>query len=132
MGKSSVAVHLAFALNRMGLQAGLVDADIYGPSIPRMMFPSSSANVTEPPRVVQDNLMEPIRNYGIPCMSMGFLVTQQDKALAWRGAMINKAMHQLVRGVSWPNLDVLVVDLPPGKIAIILHILGIKPITPFL
>ncbi len=110
VGKSTVAVNLALSLKRIGLNIGLVDGDVYGPSIPHMM------NLQGKPEV-KDNLMIPIKSYGIGCISIGSLI-DKDQALVWRGPMITKTLHQLMRGVNWgyenKEIDYLIIDLPPG------------------
>jgi ATP-binding protein involved in chromosome partitioning len=107
VGKSTVAANLAVALHRMGLKVGLVDADIYGPSLPRLL---SSEGVK--PRA-ENNKLIPVPNaYGVPLLSMGHLV-QPGQAIAWRGPMVGNALGQLIDG-DWRGMDVLVVDLPPG------------------
>jgi len=109
VGKSTLAVNLALAAKRAGKKVGLLDADIYGPSLPRMMGLSGK------PEVV-NNKMVPLLSQQIPCMSMGLLV-DEAQALAWRGPMITKALHQMLRLVDWKafgELDVLFIDLPPG------------------
>lgn len=109
VGKSTVSVNLALALRQINREKkiGLLDADVFGPSIPRMM------NLKDRPEVNQQNLMIPLVNYGIACMSMGFLVSEDD-ALVWRGLMVMSAIQKLLRGVSWGPLDYLIIDMPPG------------------
>ncbi|KAF8102898.1 hypothetical protein N665_0190s0017 [Sinapis alba] len=108
VGKSSTAVNLAVALsNKYGLKIGLLDADVYGPSVPIMM------NLNQKPQVNQDMKMIPVENYGVKCMSMGLLV-EKDAPLVWRGPMVMSALAKMTRGVDWGDLDVLVVDMPPG------------------
>ncbi|KAJ0239285.1 ATP binding protein-like [Hirschfeldia incana] len=108
VGKSSTAVNLAVALaNKCGLKIGLLDADVYGPSVPIMM------NLNQKPQVNQDMKMIPVENYGVKCMSMGLLV-EKDAPLVWRGPMVMSALAKMTRGVDWGHLDVLVVDMPPG------------------
>ncbi|CAN6986321.1 unnamed protein product, partial [Brassica rapa subsp. trilocularis] len=108
VGKSSTAVNLAVALaNKCGLKIGLLDADVYGPSVPIMM------NINQKPKVNQDMKMIPVENYGVKCMSMGLLV-DKDAPLVWRGPMVMSALAKMTRGVDWRDLDVLVVDMPPG------------------
>jgi ATP-binding protein involved in chromosome partitioning len=106
VGKSTTAVNLALALRRQGLKVGVMDADIYGPSIPRML------GIEGKPQSDGEKL-EPMRNHGVVCMSIGFLV-DQDTPMIWRGPMVMSALEQLLRDVNWGELDVLVVDMPPG------------------
>ncbi|CAN1270702.1 Iron-sulfur protein required for NADH dehydrogenase, mitochondrial, partial [Linum perenne] len=108
VGKSTTAVNLAVAFaNKCNLKVGLLDADVYGPSVPLMM------KIDEKPGITEDRKMIPIENYGVRCMSMGFLV-DQDAPIVWRGPMVMSALEKMTRGVSWGNLDILVVDMPPG------------------
>jgi ATP-binding protein involved in chromosome partitioning len=106
VGKSTVAVNLALALARLGLKTGLLDADIYGPSVPRLM------GITERPRA-QDGKFIPIEKYGIKTMSIGFLL-REDEATIWRGPMVQSALTQMMNDGLWAPLDVLVIDMPPG------------------
>jgi ATP-binding protein involved in chromosome partitioning len=110
VGKSTTAVNLAHALSASGRHVGLLDADIYGPSLPRMMGLSGMPDTKEG-RII------PPSAYGIACMSMGLLVGE-DSALVWRGPQMSKALAQLLRGVAWGNeaapLDALIIDMPPG------------------
>ncbi|GMH02373.1 hypothetical protein Nepgr_004212 [Nepenthes gracilis] len=108
VGKSTTAVNLAVALaNKCQLKVGLLDADVYGPSIPTMM------KLHGKPETNQDLKMIPKENYGVKCMSMGFLV-EEDAPIVWRGPMVMSALQKLAKGVDWAKLDVLVVDMPPG------------------
>lgn len=107
VGKSTTSVNLAIALRQLGLKVGLLDADIYGPSIPRMV------NVQGKPETTGDKKMIPAERYGLKVMSMGFLIAE-DAPMIWRGPMVHSAITQLFRDVEWGTLDVLVVDLPPG------------------
>jgi ATP-binding protein involved in chromosome partitioning len=106
VGKSTVSVNLAVALSQLGARVGLLDCDIYGPSIPLMM------NVKTPPTATGDKL-NPTQNYGIKLMSMGFLV-DPDSPVIWRGPMITRTVQQFVHNVEWGDLDYLIIDLPPG------------------
>ncbi|KAH7666115.1 Mrp/NBP35 ATP-binding protein [Dioscorea alata] len=108
VGKSTTAVNLAVALAKACQQnVGLLDADIYGPSIPTMM------NIFRKPEVSEDLKMVPLENHGVKCMSIGFLV-DKDAPIVWRGPMVMSALEKLTRGVTWGNLDILVIDMPPG------------------
>jgi ATP-binding protein involved in chromosome partitioning len=110
VGKSTVAVNLALALAAEGLRAGLLDADIYGPSLPILLgIEDGSAKV----RLSPDKHILPLDTYGLPMISFGFFLGESSPAI-WRGPMVSKAVKQFARGVAWPELDVLVVDLPPG------------------
>lgn len=106
VGKSTVAVNLAIALQQSGAKVGLLDCDVYGPSIPMMM------GVRQQPAVTGEKLA-PLNNYGVKLMSMGFLIDEGTPVI-WRGPMINKAVQQFTREVNWGKLDYLIVDLPPG------------------
>ncbi len=107
VGKSTTAVNLALALAAEGASVGLLDADIYGPSQPMMM------GIEGRPESEDGQTMEPMENYGVQVMSIGFLVAQ-DEAMIWRGPMATQALEQLLRQTNWRNLDYLIVDLPPG------------------
>ncbi|MGE4481793.1 Mrp/NBP35 family ATP-binding protein [Acidocella sp.] len=106
VGKSTVAVNLAVALAQRGLKTGLLDADIYGPSLPKML------GLTAKP-VVQEGRIQPLTAYGVKSMSIGYLVPE-DKAMIWRGPMVMGALNQMLGQVEWGALDILVVDMPPG------------------
>jgi len=107
VGKSTVAVNLALALSKLGYQVGLLDADIYGPSIP-MMFDLRATQIE-----MQDRKLVPLEKYGLRLMSLGFLV-QDDSPLIWRGPMVHGVISQFIKDVVWGDLDFLVIDLPPG------------------
>ncbi len=107
VGKSTTAVNLALALAAEGASVGLLDADIYGPSIPMMM------GINGRPESTDGKTMDPLENYGVQVMSIGFLVAQ-DEAMIWRGPMATQALEQLLRQTNWRDLDYLIVDLPPG------------------
>lgn len=108
VGKSTVAINLAVALQRQGLDVGLLDADIYGPSVPRL------AGVTDKPETVaHEKRLKPLRAHGLALMSMGFLVPEESP-MVWRGPMVQSALLQMLRDVEWGALDVLVIDMPPG------------------
>ena len=107
VGKSTTAVNLALALAAEGASVGLLDADIYGPSQPMMM------GIEGRPESADGQTMEPLSNYGVQVMSIGFLV-DQDEAMIWRGPMATQALDQLLRQTNWKALDYLIVDMPPG------------------
>ena len=107
VGKSTTAVNLALALSALGHKIGLMDADIYGPSLPRMMGISGKPNSPD------GKTLTPLENYGVKCMSMGFMVAE-DTPMIWRGPMVMSALEQMLRDVNWGDLDVLIVDMPPG------------------
>lgn len=108
VGKSTTAANLAVALKEKGLKVGLFDADIYGPSLPRMMGVSAAQ-----PHSPDGKSITPIEAHGMKMMSMGFMVGEEE-AIVWRGPMVMGALEQMLRDVSWGELDVLVVDMPPG------------------
>ncbi|RMC00548.1 hypothetical protein DUI87_23164 [Hirundo rustica rustica] len=105
--RGSVNIALALAANDSTKEIGLLDADIYGPSIPKMM------NLKGNPELTPKNLMRPLKNYGIACMSMGFLI-EETAPVVWRGLMVMSAVEKLLRQVDWGQLDYLVIDMPPG------------------
>jgi len=107
VGKSTTALNLALGLRDLGLRVGLLDADIYGPSVPRL------TGIREKPQLNDDRKMIPIVRFGLAIMSIGFLV-EEETAMIWRGPMVMSAITQMLRDVAWGTLDVLVVDMPPG------------------
>ena len=107
VGKSTTALNLALGLRDLGLRVGLLDADIYGPSVPRL------TGIHEKPQLNDEKKMVPIERFGLAIMSIGFLV-DEDTAMIWRGPMVMSAVTQMLRDVAWGKLDVLVVDMPPG------------------
>ena len=107
VGKSTTAVNLALGLAANGLATGLLDADIYGPSMPRML------GVAEKPESADGKMLKPIERFGLKTMSIGYIVNE-DTPMIWRGPMVSSALEQMLRDVEWGGLDVLVVDMPPG------------------
>jgi ATP-binding protein involved in chromosome partitioning len=107
VGKSTTSVNLALTLARLSKSVGILDADIYGPSVPRMM------GIDKQPKINAENRIVPLENYGVKCMSMGFLM-EAEEPVVWRGPMVMGALNQLLSEVEWAPLDILVVDLPPG------------------
>lgn len=107
VGKSTTAVNLALALKANGLRVGILDADVYGPSMPRLL------GLKGRPQTIDGKILVPMQAYGIKAMSMGFLV-DEDTPMIWRGPMVMSALTQMLREVAWGDLDVLVVDMPPG------------------
>jgi ATP-binding protein involved in chromosome partitioning len=107
VGKTTIAVNLSLALMRMGHKVGLLDADVYGPNVPLML------NTRATPRLVGENRIEPLEQYGIKVISVG-LLNPGDKPLIWRGPMLHSIIRQFLQQVEWGQLDYLIVDLPPG------------------
>jgi len=107
VGKSTTALNLALGLRDLGLRVGLLDADIYGPSVPRL------TGIREKPQLNDERKMIPLVRFGLAIMSIGFLV-EEDTAMIWRGPMVMSAITQMLRDVAWGTLDVMVVDMPPG------------------
>jgi ATP-binding protein involved in chromosome partitioning len=107
VGKSTTSVNLALGLQANGLRVGILDADIYGPSMPRLL------KISGRPTQIDGRIINPMENYGLKVMSMGFLV-DEETAMIWRGPMVQSALMQMLREVAWGELDVLVVDMPPG------------------
>jgi len=107
VGKSTTAVNLALGLLANGLRVGILDADVYGPSMPRLL------KISGKPSQIDGRIIVPMENYGLKVMSMGFLV-EEETAMIWRGPMVQSALLQMLREVAWGELDVLVVDMPPG------------------
>ena len=121
VGKTTVAVNLAVALAKLGHKVGLLDADVYGPNVPLMM------GINQTP-MAQGERIQPLRNFGVKIMSMGFL-NPGDKPLIWRGPMLHSVIQQFLRGVDWGELDYLVIDLPPGTGDVQLTLIQTAPIT---
>ena len=107
VGKSTTAVNLALGLRDLGLKVGILDADIYGPSLPKLLA------IRERPQTIGGNRLKPIERYGMPVMSIGFLI-EEETPMIWRGPMVMSALTQMLREVEWGALDVMVVDMPPG------------------
>ena len=107
VGKSTVAVNLAFALQNLGLKIGILDADVYGPSLPKLI------DLNEKPKSKDGKAMVPLEKYGAQCMSMGFLVDEQTPMI-WRGPMVISAIKTMTQKVLWRDRDVIIIDMPPG------------------
>src|SRR5579863_1001529 len=107
VGKSTTAVNLALGLRDLGLKVGILDADIYGPSLPKLLA------IRERPQTIGGTRLKPIERHGMPVMSIGFLI-EEETPMIWRGPMVMSALTQMLREVEWGNLDVMVVDMPPG------------------
>ena len=107
VGKSTVAVNLAFALQSLGLKIGILDADVYGPSLPKLV------GLNEKPKSEDGKALIPLEKYKAQCMSMGFLVEEQTPMI-WRGPMVISALKTMTQKVLWKDLDVIIIDLPPG------------------
>jgi ATP-binding protein involved in chromosome partitioning len=111
VGKSTIAVNLALSFTRHGIRTGILDTDIFGPSIPTLLGLSDALE----PLLTKENRLVPLQSYGLKSMSMGYLLSSESAPVAWRGLMVMKALQQLLHEVDWsPGLDVLVLDLPPG------------------
>ncbi len=123
VGKSTVATNLALALKQYGATVGLLDADVYGPSVPTMLGPAETPAATKP-----ENKIVPAVHYGIKVMSVGFFVDREG-AIVWRGPMVGKLLQQFVDDVEWGELDYLVIDLPPGTGDAQLSLAQMLPIT---
>jgi len=124
VGKSTVASSVALALKRFGCSVGLMDADVYGPSIPHLLGISDAGR----PAVSPENKIQPILANGLPVMSMGFLVPA-DEAVVWRGPMLHGAITQFLRDTDWGDLDYLIIDMPPGTGDIALTLSQSLPLT---
>ena len=107
VGKSTVAVNLAFALQNLGLKIGILDADVYGPSLPKLV------DLNEKPKSEDGKALIPLEKYKAQCMSMGFLVEEQTPMI-WRGPMVISALKTMTQKVLWKDLDIIVIDMPPG------------------
>lgn len=126
VGKSTVTANLAVTLSSMGFKVGILDADVYGPSIPMMFDVQDARPLTE--NVSGKSKMKPVENYGVKILSIGFF-TKPDQAVIWRGPMASKALNQLIFDAAWGELDFLLLDLPPGTGDIHLSIMQSLPIT---
>src|SRR5216684_3462183 len=122
VGKTTLAVNLAIILARMGHRVGLLDADVYGPNVPLML------GLSEQPKVLGDNRIEPLTVHGLKVISVGFL-NPGDKPLIWRGPMLHSIIRQFLGSVEWGQLDYLVVDLPPGTGDVSLSLIQTVPLT---
>lgn len=122
VGKTTVAVNVAIALAELGALVGLMDADVYGPNVPRML------GIAQAPRVVGANRIEPLEGAGVKVMSMGFL-NPGDKPVIWRGPMLHSAVQQFLRNVEWGELDYLIIDMPPGTGDVALTLAQSVPMT---
>lgn len=108
VGKSTISANLALSFQKLGKKTGLLDVDVFGPSIPKLF------KIEGEPRLSETGKLLPKINYGLPTMSMGYLIPTEESAVAWRGLMVMKALQQLLFEVQWNNLDILVIDMPPG------------------
>jgi ATP-binding protein involved in chromosome partitioning len=126
VGKSTVTANLAVTLSKMGFKVGVLDADVYGPSIPMMFDVKDARPLTE--NVNGKSKMKPVESYGVKILSIGFF-TKPDQAVIWRGPMASKALNQLIFDAAWGELDFLLLDLPPGTGDIHLSIMQSLPIT---
>ena len=126
VGKSTVTANLAVTLAKMGFKVGVLDADIYGPSIPIMFDVASERPLSV--KIDGKSKMKPVENYGVKVLSIGFF-TKPDQAVIWRGPMASKALNQMIFDADWGNLDFLLLDLPPGTGDIHLSIMQALPIT---
>lgn len=127
VGKSTVSSNIAFSLSTMGLNVGLLDADVYGPSIP-IMFDAWDENAISFVKKENREIMLPLIRRGIKLISVGFLV-KKSAAIIWRGPMVSSAIFQLYNDVDWGDLDYLIVDMPPGTGDVQLTIANIMPVT---
>ncbi len=107
VGKSTVAVNLAFALQKLGLKIGILDADVYGPSLPKLL------NLKEKPRSEDNKSITPLEKFGAQCMSMGLLIDEQTPMM-WRGPMVISAIKTMTQKVLWKDRDIIIIDMPPG------------------
>jgi ATP-binding protein involved in chromosome partitioning len=122
VGKTTVSVNLAIALQKMGAKVGLLDADVYGPNVPLML------GTQESPRALSERQIVPVEAHGIKMISMG-LLAPGDKPMIWRGPMLHSVMQQFLRSVMWGELDYLIADLPPGTGDVQLSLIQTVPVT---
>ena len=122
VGKTTVAVNLAIALQNLGAAVGLLDADVYGPNVPLML------GTSETPRAIDERNILPVQAFGVKMISMG-LLNPGDKPLIWRGPMLHSVMQQFLRSVRWGELDYLIVDLPPGTGDVQLSLIQTAPVS---
>ena len=122
VGKTTLSVNLAVALTKLGHKVGLLDADVYGPNVPLML------GVSDQPRMVGENRIEPIQAFGLKVISVGFL-NPGDKPIIWRGPMLHQIIRQFLGLVEWGTLDYMIVDLPPGTGDIALSLVQTVPLT---
>ena len=123
VGKSTVSANLAVTLSKKGLKVGLLDADVYGPSLPSLF-----GCMAQRPEMTEGGKIIPLLRYGVKLMSMGFLI-DEDQPVVWRGPMLNKAMDQFIFDVQWGELDLLIVDLPPGTGDIVITLAQKTPVS---
>ena len=107
VGKSTVAINLAFALQHLGLKIGILDADVYGPSLPKLL------NLNEKPKSEDNKTIMPLEKFGVQCMSMGILIDEQTPMM-WRGPMVISAIKTMTQKVLWKERDIILIDMPPG------------------
>ena len=107
VGKSTIAINLAFALQHLGLKIGILDADVYGPSLPKLL------NLNEKPKSEDNKTIMPLEKFGVQCMSMGLLIDEQTPMM-WRGPMVISAIKTMTQKVLWKDRDVIIIDMPPG------------------
>jgi ATP-binding protein involved in chromosome partitioning len=122
VGKTTLSVNLAVALTKLGYKVGLLDADVYGPNVPLML------GVSDQPRMIGENRIEPLQAFGLKVISVGFL-NPGDKPIIWRGPMLHQIIRQFLGLVEWGQLDYLIVDLPPGTGDIALSLVQTVPLT---